>query len=52
MALENNQSLKIYETFRPYEVQKKVSTTLKSLANSNETVKKGINNGGWEKAGL
>ena len=47
LALANNQSLKIYETFRPYEVQMKVSSSLSELEASNETVKNGINVGSW-----
>ena len=47
LALANNQSLKIYETFRSYEVQRKVSSSLKELKNSNEIVNSGINKNGW-----
>lgn len=46
-ALANNQSLKIYETFRPYEVQMKISSSLSELEESNETVKNGINVDSW-----
>lgn len=47
LALANNQSLKIYETFRPYEVQMKISSSLSELEASNETVKNGINVDSW-----
>lgn len=46
-ALEEGYSLKIYETYRPYEAQKTVADNLRSLMNSNEVVYKGINGGGW-----
>ena len=47
LALEEGYSLKIYETYRPYEVQKIVSSNLSKLMNSNKTVYNGINGGGW-----
>ena len=47
LALEEGYSLKIYETYRPYEAQKTVSTNLRELMNSNKTVYNGINGGGW-----
>ena len=47
LALEDGYSLKIYETYRPYEAQTTVSTNLRNLMNSNETVYNGINGGGW-----
>ena len=49
-ALANHQSLKIYETFRPYEVQMKVSSSLKQLEDSNDAVKSGINTGSWNES--
>ncbi len=49
-ALENGDCLKIYETFRPYEVQMKVSDSLSALMESNETVKKGITTSPWDKS--
>ncbi len=49
-ALENGDSLKIYETFRPYEVQMNVSNSLTKLMNSNETVKNGITTLPWDKS--
>lgn len=47
LALANNQSLKIYETFRPYEVQMQISSSLSELEETNETVKNGINVDSW-----
>ena len=47
LALEDGYSLKIYETYRPYEAQTTVSTNLRKLMNSNKTVYEGINGGGW-----
>lgn len=49
-AMENNESLKIYETYRPYEVQMKVVKNLKELMKENETVEKGINTGSWNES--
>lgn len=48
-AMKNGDSLKIYETFRPYEVQMKVSDTLSLLMESNEEVSAGINSKPWNK---
>ena len=50
LALENNQSLKIYETFRPYETQKSVSGSLAELIENDKTVKDGIYTNGWNKS--
>ena len=47
LAKENGYSLKIYETYRPYETQMMVTKNLKELMNSNNTVYNGINGGGW-----
>lgn len=47
LALEEGYSLKIYETYRPYEAQVAVSTNLNKLMNENKTVYNGINGGGW-----
>ena len=47
LALEDGYSLKIYETYRPYEAQKAVADNLRNLMNSNKTVYQGINGGGW-----
>ena len=44
--LENN-TLVIYEAFRPYEVQRRVVNNLYNLANTNEDVKKGITSSPW-----
>ena len=41
-ALKDGNSLKIYETFRPHEVQMQVSSTLSNLMNSNPVVYKNI----------
>ncbi len=49
-ALANNDCLKIYETYRPYEVQMDVSKSLGDLMNSNETVKAGITTPPWDKS--
>ena len=49
-ALANNDCLKIYETFRPYEVQMKVSDALTELMESNEEVKQGITAPPWDKS--
>lgn len=46
-ALKDDYSLKIYETFRPYETQKKVSSNLKELMENNKDVYNGIYGGGW-----
>lgn len=46
-ALEDGYSLKIYETFRPYETQKAVCKNLRNLIYENETVYDGIYEGGW-----
>lgn len=47
-ALENNETLLIYETFRPYDVQEKVYRQLKKLADENEKVKEGADTAPWE----
>ena len=47
LAKENGYSLKIYETYRPYETQMLVTKNLKELMNNNNTVYNGINGGGW-----
>ncbi len=46
-ALEDGYSLKIYETYRPFEAQKAVADNLRNLMNTNKTVYNGINGGGW-----
>lgn len=46
-ALKDDYSLKIYETFRPYETQKRVSSNLKELMENNKDVYNGIYGGGW-----
>lgn len=48
-ALENGDSLKIYESYRPYEVQVKVSNVLGNLMYANEEVYKGVMTKPWEK---
>ena len=47
LAKADGYSLKIYETFRPYEAQSKVAKNLSKLMKSNKTVYNGINGGGW-----
>lgn len=49
-ALANEDTLKIYETYRPYEVQMNVSDALTKLMDSNETVAAGINTKPWGKS--
>ncbi|MFA7688824.1 MAG: D-ala-D-ala dipeptidase, partial [Bacilli bacterium] len=49
-ALKNGDSLKIYETYRPYEVQMKVADSLRTLASSNKDVHDGINKVGWSES--
>ena len=46
-ALKDGYSLKIYETYRPYDTQQKVCTNLKALLNSNTDVYDGIYSDGW-----
>ena len=46
-CLKNGQSLKIYQTFRPYETQMAVASALQSLENSNSEVYEGLNSGSW-----
>lgn len=41
-ALSQGYNLKIYDTYRPYDVSVKINKEFKSLYNSNKTVKKGI----------
>ncbi|MEK0399151.1 hypothetical protein [Tetragenococcus halophilus] len=47
-ALENDESLLIYETYRPHNAQKKVYEQLIELANENSTVKAGADTAPWE----
>ncbi len=46
-ALKDGYSLKIYETYRPYETQQSVCTNLKALLKENKTVYDGIYSDGW-----
>jgi D-alanyl-D-alanine dipeptidase len=46
-ALAQGESLIIYESFRPADVQKAVGDTLTELHASNSTVRQGIDGGGW-----
>lgn len=48
-ALKNGDCLKIYETYRPYDVQMKVSDSLGRLMESNEEVNAGIMTTPWNK---
>lgn len=50
LALNNNQALKIYETFRPYQTQKNIANSLTQLINDDKTVKDGIYTNGWNKS--
>jgi len=47
IALDNGESLKIYETYRPYKTQQQVVETLAALAQENPTVWEGLNRGPW-----
>ncbi|MDD2435369.1 MAG: M15 family metallopeptidase [Bacilli bacterium] len=47
LALRNGDSLKIYETFRPYEVQMKVANSFSILVASNKDIYNDINSSGW-----
>jgi len=47
-ALENDESLLIYETYRPHDAQKKVYDQLTELADENSTVKAGADTAPWE----
>jgi len=47
LALNNGESLKIYETYRPYKTQQQVVQSLTALAQENATVWKGLNRGPW-----
>ena len=49
-ALANEDTLKIYETYRQYEVQMKVSDSLTKLMDANEIVAAGINTKPWGKS--
>lgn len=42
-AISQGYNLKIYDTYRPYDVSVKINKEFKSLYNSNQTVKNGIN---------
>lgn len=46
-ALENGETLVLYEAYRPYDVQMKVVRALEKLAAENETVRKGISTSPW-----
>lgn len=46
-ALGRDQSLVIYEAFRPADVQRKVGSTLLKLAKDNQTVHNGLTGDGW-----
>lgn len=47
LALQNGDSLVVYETFRPRELQLLVNDSLKELAELNEEVEKGITEAPW-----
>lgn len=46
-ALKDGNSLKIYETFRPLDVQTTISRGLRGMMQENQTVREGINSNGW-----
>lgn len=47
MAMENGETLVIYETYRPYDTQRQVVEMLTSLSEANSTVYEGLNSGSW-----
>lgn len=47
-ALANNETLLIYETYRPHSAQEKVYDQLSKLADENDTVKAGADTEPWE----
>lgn len=47
-ALENGETLLIYETYRPHNAQEKVYDQLTELAEENDTVKAGADTAPWE----
>ena len=47
MALENGETLVIYEAYRPYDVQMTIVRALSKLASGNEAVMKGISTAPW-----
>lgn len=49
-ALADGYSLRIYETYRPLETQKRISSNLQTLENENATVYKGILGSGWSES--
>lgn len=46
-ALQNNETLVLYEAYRPYDVQMTIVRALTRLADSDETVKDGISSAPW-----
>lgn len=46
-ALSDGNTLVIYETFRPYDVQMLVADRLKTMSNSDPVVQKGLTKGSW-----
>lgn len=47
LALQNGESLKLYETFRPLDTQMRVTLAMASLAEENEEVYQGVNQEPW-----
>lgn len=47
LAIRLGYTYVVYETFRPYDIQVKVASSLSQLAASNKKVKSGITSGGW-----
>lgn len=47
MALKNGETLVIYEAYRPYDVQMAIVRALSKLADSDQTVMKGISTAPW-----
>lgn len=48
LAVQNNRSLMIYDSYRPFSVSQKVSNAFSDLLNSNSEVLAGL--GGWDKS--
>lgn len=47
-ALRDGNSLKIYEAYRPHNVQRSVVRSMEQLSSADETVKNGISGNGWK----
>lgn len=47
LAIQDGNTLVIYELYRPFEVQQKIVTSLKEASNSNDEIRKGITLDPW-----